>query len=90
MVFMLDPRVVMVTWSSHSASLAERPEDVVRAVTRRAGFLDRTSVFDDDRDLHERVERLFVEMVAVASYPPASPSREAMVALLGTSGIVGR
>jgi len=64
-----------------TAAVATRDPEVFRKTTRRNGFLDRTSAFDDDVALQERVERLFADMMAAGPRPPASPSRDALVAL---------
>jgi 2-polyprenyl-6-methoxyphenol hydroxylase-like FAD-dependent oxidoreductase len=68
-----------------TAAVAMRDPDVFRKTTRRLGFLDRTSVFDDDIALQERVERLFVEMMSTGPRPPSGPSRDAMLALAGAT-----
>ncbi len=59
--------------------------DVFRKATRRAGFLDRTSVFDDDVELQERVAVLFDKMIATGPRPPAGPSRDALLALINSA-----
>jgi len=61
-----------------AAALADA--DVFRAVVRRNGFLDRTSVLDDDIAMQERIERVFAEILA-APRPPPGPSRDEVLAI---------
>ena len=56
--------------------------EIFRRTVRRAAFLDRMAVFDDDRALQERVERLFAAMLE-SGLPRAGPPRDALLALLG-------
>ena len=53
-------------------ALAAAPHDdlVLRRAIGRIGLLDRTATFDDDHDLHRRIERIFAELTAT---PPPSP-----------------
>ena len=57
---------------SFVAALATAPHDdlVLRRTIGRIGLLDRTAVFDDDAELHGRIERIFAELTAS---PPPSP-----------------
>ena len=66
-----------------AAALAAAPHDdlVLRRTIRRIGMLDRTAVFDRDGDLHERVERIFGELMRTPP-PPAGPPRDELLALL--------
>jgi 2-polyprenyl-6-methoxyphenol hydroxylase-like FAD-dependent oxidoreductase len=68
-----------------TAAVATRDPDVFRKTTRRIGFLDRTSAFDDDVALQERVERLFAEMMAAGPRPPSGPTREALLELVSAT-----
>jgi len=68
-----------------ASAVAMRDPDVFSKVTRRAGFLDRTEVFDADFNLQERVERIFSEMMSAGPRPPAGPTRDAMVALINAN-----
>lgn len=49
--------------------------DVFRVAVRRASFLDRTSVLDDDVAMQERIEKIFADMRA-APRPAQGPSRD--------------
>ncbi len=63
------------------AATAPLDAEIFRAHARRSGFLDRTSVLEDDEILQERMERRFGELRA--SRPaPAGPAREELLALL--------
>lgn len=68
---------------SFAAALAAAPHDdlVLRRTIGRIGLLDRTSVFDDDAELHARIETIFAQLM---TSPPRSPGppRERLVALL--------
>ena len=54
-----------------SAALAAAPHDdrVLRRTIRRISLLDRTAVFDEDEEVHERIETI---VAALASDPPPS------------------
>lgn len=56
--------------------------EIFRRTARRAAFLDRMAVFDDDQALQERVERLFAAMLESGPPPPAGPPRGELLALL--------
>jgi 2-polyprenyl-6-methoxyphenol hydroxylase-like FAD-dependent oxidoreductase len=66
---------------SFTAALTVAPHDdlVLRRTIRRIGLLDRTAAFDDDHQLHERIETTFA---ALAAEPPksAGPPREELLA----------
>lgn len=55
---------------SFATALAAAPDDdhVLRRTVRRIGLLDRTSVFDEDRELHDRIE-------AIAARRAAAPAQ---------------
>jgi hypothetical protein len=57
---------------------------VLRRTIRRIGLLDRTAVFDDDDELHGRIETIFASL-AVDPPPPAGPSREELLALMAVA-----
>ena len=60
------------------SAVAFSDPDVFRAVVRRNGFLDRTSVLDEDIPLQERIEQLFSDLMA-RPRPPAGPSRDELL-----------
>jgi flavin-dependent dehydrogenase len=64
-----------------AAALAAAPQDdvVLRRTIRRIGLLDRTAVFDQDEQLHERIETIFAALTA-DSPPPAGPPRDELLA----------
>jgi flavin-dependent dehydrogenase len=72
-----------------AAALAAAPHDdlVLRRTIRRIGLLDRTAVFDEDGQLHERIETIFAALVA-ASPPPAGPPREELLARISIAAAV--
>jgi hypothetical protein len=64
-----------------AAALAVAPHDdlVLRRTIRRIGLLDRTAVFDNDEQLHVRIETTFAALTA-KSGQPAGPPREELLA----------
>jgi 2-polyprenyl-6-methoxyphenol hydroxylase-like FAD-dependent oxidoreductase len=64
-----------------AAALMAAPQDdvVLRRTIRRIGLLDRTAVFDEDDDLHERIEKIVTDLVA-APRPPGGPPRDELLA----------
>jgi 2-polyprenyl-6-methoxyphenol hydroxylase-like FAD-dependent oxidoreductase len=66
---------------SFVAALAAAPQDdrVLRQTIRRIGLLDRTAVFDEDDELHARIETIVSGMSAEPT-PPAGPPRPELVA----------
>jgi 2-polyprenyl-6-methoxyphenol hydroxylase-like FAD-dependent oxidoreductase len=66
-----------------AAALAAAPHDdhVLRRTARRMGLLDRTSVFDDDAELHRRIEDIFATLMKDPP-PPPGPPREELLAML--------
>ncbi len=66
---------------SFAAALAAAPHDdlVLRRTVGRIGLLDRTAVFDDDHELHDRIETIFGRLMATPP-PPAGPPREELLA----------
>lgn len=62
-------------------ALAAAPHDdlVLRRTIGRIGLLDRTATFDDDVDLHGRIERIYAELT-VGSPPRLAPAREVLLA----------
>jgi flavin-dependent dehydrogenase len=64
-----------------AAALAVAPHDdlVLRRTIRRIGLLDRTAVFDQDDQLHKRIETTFAAL-GTKSSRPAGPSREELLA----------
>jgi 2-polyprenyl-6-methoxyphenol hydroxylase-like FAD-dependent oxidoreductase len=63
------------------AALAAAAQDdvVLRRTIRRIGLLDRTAVFDEDDQLHERIETI-VAALAADPPPPAGPPRDELLA----------
>lgn len=53
-------------------ALAAAPHDdhVLRRTVRRVGLLDRTEVFDNDSDLHDRIERIWAGLTRTRPGPP--------------------
>lgn len=72
---------------SFAAALAAAPHDdlVLRRTVGRIGLLDRTAVFDDDADLHDRIETIFAGLMA-SSPPPAGPPRDELLARVADAG----
>ena len=70
---------------SFAAAIAAAPHDdhVLRRTAGRLGLLERTVVFDDDADLHERVESIFARLMSDPP-PPAGPPRDELIARLGS------
>jgi 2-polyprenyl-6-methoxyphenol hydroxylase-like FAD-dependent oxidoreductase len=64
-----------------AAALAAAPHDdaVFRRTIRRMGLLDRVAVFDEDVDLHRRIEEIFQGLMATPP-PPAGPPRDELLA----------
>jgi 2-polyprenyl-6-methoxyphenol hydroxylase-like FAD-dependent oxidoreductase len=64
-----------------AAALAAAPRDdlVLRRTIRRIGLLDRTAVFDEDEQLHDRIETIFAAVTA-DSPPAAGPPRDELLA----------
>lgn len=67
-----------------TALAASRQDDLVlRRTIRRIGLLDRTHVFDEDADLHDRIETIFARLMETP--PPApGPSRNALIAAIAS------
>jgi 2-polyprenyl-6-methoxyphenol hydroxylase-like FAD-dependent oxidoreductase len=69
-------------FSQFAAMLAAPHDDhVLRRAVRRVGLLDRTSVFDEDTALHERIEQIFGELTATPPPSPGPPRDELLAAL---------
>jgi hypothetical protein len=70
-----------------AAALAAAPQDdlVLRRTIRRIGLLDRTDVFDEDDELHGRIETIFAALAAEAPRP-AGPSRDELLARMHEAG----
>jgi 2-polyprenyl-6-methoxyphenol hydroxylase-like FAD-dependent oxidoreductase len=64
-----------------AAALAAAPHDdhVLRRTVGRVGLLDRTAVFDEDDDLHHRIETIFAQLMRDPP-PPAGPPRDELLA----------
>jgi 2-polyprenyl-6-methoxyphenol hydroxylase-like FAD-dependent oxidoreductase len=72
---------------SFATALAAAPHDdhVLRRTIRRIGLLDRTSVFDGDADLHDRIEGIFAALMKTPP-PPLGPPREELLAMVVAGG----
>jgi 2-polyprenyl-6-methoxyphenol hydroxylase-like FAD-dependent oxidoreductase len=68
---------------SFAGALAAAPHDdeVLRRTIRRIGLLDRTAAFDQDDELHERIETILTRITAQQP-APSGPSREELLARL--------
>jgi 2-polyprenyl-6-methoxyphenol hydroxylase-like FAD-dependent oxidoreductase len=68
---------------SFVGALAAAPHDdlVLRRTIRRIGLLDRTTVFDQDDALHDRIETILGELAPRPSSPPGPPREELMTRL---------
>lgn len=73
---------------SFAAAIAAAPHDdlVLRRTVRRIGLLDRTAVFDDDAEVHDRIEMIFAGLMSDPP-PPAGPPRDELLARLGAEGL---
>jgi 2-polyprenyl-6-methoxyphenol hydroxylase-like FAD-dependent oxidoreductase len=71
---------------SFLGALAAAPHDdlVLRKAIRRIGLLDRTAVFDEDTELHARIEKILASLTAHPPTPPGPP-REEMLARLAAA-----
>ena len=69
---------------SFAGALAAAPHDdhVLRRTIGRIGLLDRTAVFDEDEELHGRIEAILGE---VGPPPPPGPPRDELLARLGVA-----
>ena len=67
---------------SFVGALAAAPHDdlVLRRTIRRVGLLDRTAVFDEDRDLHERIEAMLARLMSGGPPQPPGPPRDELLA----------
>ena len=72
---------------SFAAALAAAPHDdlVLRRTIRRIGLLDRTGVFDGDRELHDRIEDIFGNLTRTPPPPIGPPRDELLEELSGAS-----
>jgi 2-polyprenyl-6-methoxyphenol hydroxylase-like FAD-dependent oxidoreductase len=69
-----------------AAALAAAPHDdhVLRRTIGRVGLLDRTGVFDDDAEVHTRIEEIFGRLME-SPPPPAGPPRDELLALAASA-----
>jgi 2-polyprenyl-6-methoxyphenol hydroxylase-like FAD-dependent oxidoreductase len=72
---------------SFAAAIAAAPHDdlVLRRTVRRIGLLDRTSVFDEDAEVQERIETIYGRLTSNPSAPPGPPRDELLSMLAGDS-----
>jgi 2-polyprenyl-6-methoxyphenol hydroxylase-like FAD-dependent oxidoreductase len=61
-----------------AGAIAAAPHDdlVLRRTIRRIGLLDRTSAFDEDSALHDRIETILGRLMATPPPPPGPPRDE--------------
>jgi 2-polyprenyl-6-methoxyphenol hydroxylase-like FAD-dependent oxidoreductase len=71
---------------SFVTALAAAPRDdlVLRRTIRRVGLLDRTAVFDEDDDLHGRIEAISARVMSEPA-PPAGPPRDELLARMAAA-----
>ena len=71
-----------------AAALAAAPhdDDVLRRSIRRLGLLDRTAAFDDDADVHRKIEQIFRKLTANPPPPPGPPRDELVSAIQAGAG----
>jgi flavin-dependent dehydrogenase len=69
-----------------SAVLAAASHDdlVLRRTIRRLSLLDRTAAFDDDAELHERIEAILAGLASDPT-PPAGPPRDELLARMSAA-----
>jgi flavin-dependent dehydrogenase len=69
-----------------AAAIAAAPHDdlVLRRTIGRIGLLDRTPTFDDDAELHARIEAIFADLMRTPP-PPIGPPREELLERLAVS-----
>jgi 2-polyprenyl-6-methoxyphenol hydroxylase-like FAD-dependent oxidoreductase len=67
-----------------AGALAASPHDdhVLRRTIGRIGLLDRTAVFDDDENLHTRIEEI---LASHGPPPPPGPPRDEMLTILASA-----
>jgi hypothetical protein len=65
------------------AALATAPhdDDVLPRTVGRIGLLDRLSAFDENAEVHGRIERLFAELTATPPPSPGPPRDELLAAV---------
>jgi 2-polyprenyl-6-methoxyphenol hydroxylase-like FAD-dependent oxidoreductase len=63
---------------------AAHDDHVLRRTIGRIGLLDRTATFDEDADLHGRIEEIWARLT-VDPPPRAGPSRDELLALAGAA-----
>jgi 2-polyprenyl-6-methoxyphenol hydroxylase-like FAD-dependent oxidoreductase len=71
-----------------AAALAAAPhdDDVLRRSIRRLGLLDRTSAFDEDVQVHRKIEEIFRDITSHRPPPPGPPRDELLSRLRSTAG----
>lgn len=73
-----------------TALVAAAHDDLVlRRTIGRIGLLDRTAVFDEDEELHHRIETTFARVMATPP-PPAGPPRDELLERLPKSRLTGQ
>ena len=70
---------------SFATAIAAAPHDdrVLRRTVGRMGLLDRTSVFDDDLEVQQRIEAIFARLMRSPPAPPGPPRDELLRMLAG-------
>ena len=66
-----------------AAAIAAAPHDdlVLRRTVRRMGLLDRTSVFDDDTEVQQRIETIYRRLMSSSPASPGPPRDELLSSL---------
>jgi hypothetical protein len=74
---------------SFLAAIATAPHDdlILRRTIGRIGLLDRTAAFDDDRELHDRIESTFARLTADGPPPRPGPPREDLLNLMSSAAV---
>ena len=76
---------------SFAGALAAAPHDdeVLRRTIRRIGLLDRTAVFDENDNLHDRIEAILAPLAACPPSPPGPPREELLTRMAAVTPIDG-
>jgi 2-polyprenyl-6-methoxyphenol hydroxylase-like FAD-dependent oxidoreductase len=70
---------------SFAAAITAAPHDdnVLRRTVRRMGLLDRTTAFDDDVEVQERIEAIVARLMSNGPPPVPGPPRDQLLEVLG-------
>jgi 2-polyprenyl-6-methoxyphenol hydroxylase-like FAD-dependent oxidoreductase len=74
---------------SFVGALAAAPHDdlVLRRTIGRIGLLDRTAVFDEDHDLHDRIENILGQLAEHPTSPPGPPREELLARVAAAASV---